>query len=352
MNGVFTVSSASLIEKQEIEEDVPMEVDEPKPDEKKPEASDETKPEAETNGEKKSDAEMTDATADAVKKDAPKMEKRKKTITKTIDLPVTPLIVGSLSRDKMDKSVDQEKSMINQDHQETERLHAKNAVEEYIYGIREKIGEELEEYLAPDDKDKYSKQLEETENWLYEEGEDVEKSNYVDKLKELRLIGEAAKKRKSEFEGRQAGTEALGHSLQMASKIVDMFKTGDELYNHLVPGDVDRVAKLIDEKREWLNKSLATLEKTPKTTNPSILVCQFYSERDAFEAVSRPILNKKKPKVEPPPPSPPKEEAKKGGEGDATTADKSNDSAEKKNENVTNMEAEPTAVNGGQMDLD
>jgi hypothetical protein len=293
--------------------------------------------------EKKTDAEMADAA------EPKKTEKRKKTITKNIELPVTPLSVGSLSRDKMERSTDQEKAMYNQDKQEIERLHAKNAVEEYIYGIREKIGEELEEYLTPDDKTKYSQQLEDTENWLYEDGEDVEKTCYVDKLKELKLIGEASKKRKTEFEGRQAGVEALGHSLQMASKTVDLFRAGDELYNHLVPGDVDRVSKLIDEKREWLNKSVASLEKTPKTTNPSILVCQFFSERDAFEAVSRPILNKKKPKVEPPPPSPPKEEAAANGKGDSAESDKTSESP--KTEENSNMETE-AQVNGGQMDLD
>jgi hypothetical protein len=293
--------------------------------------------------EKKTDAEMADAA------EPKKTEKRKKTITKNIELPVTPLSVGSLSRDKMERSTDQEKAMYNQDKQEIERLHAKNAVEEYIYGIREKIGEELEEYLTPDDKSKYSQQLEDTENWLYEDGEDVEKTCYVDKLKELKLIGEASKKRKTEYEGRQAGVEALGHSLQMASKVVDLFRAGDELYNHLVPGDVDRVSKLIDEKREWLNKSVASLEKTPKTTNPSILVCQFFSERDAFEAVSRPILNKKKPKVEPPPPSPPKEEAAANGKGDSAESDKTSESP--KTEENSNMETE-AQVNGGQMDLD
>ena len=327
---------------------VPMDVDEQKSadGEKKPAEGESPEKNGSTEEKKPAtaaDAEMLDA-AEA----KPKTEKRKKTITKTIDLPVTPLAVGSLSRDKMERSTDQEKTMYNQDKQEIERLHAKNAVEEYIYGIREKIGEELEEYLTPDDKSKYSQQLEDTENWLYEDGEDVERSCYVDKLKELKLIGEASKKRKTEYEGRQAGIEALGHSLQMASKIVDMFRAGDELYNHLVPGDVDRVAKLIDEKREWMNKSVASLEKTPKTTNPSILVCQFYSERDAFEAVSRPILNKKKPKVEPPPPSPPKEDAS-NAKGDSTENGKSSESKVEENQN---METEGAQVNGGQMDLD
>lgn len=72
-------------------------------------------------------------------------------MTKTIDLSVTSR-VGSYSRDKIERSIEQEKSMVAQDLQETERLTAKNSVEEYIYGIREKIGTDLETYLTEDDR--------------------------------------------------------------------------------------------------------------------------------------------------------------------------------------------------------
>jgi molecular chaperone DnaK (HSP70) len=157
LNGVFTVCSASSVEKQEVEEDIPMEVDDLKLNGDSPAAGAEAEKsggaEAEKSGsteEKVPETENPDP--DASKKEAPKMEKRKKVVTKNIDLPVTPLVVGSLSREKLERSLEQEKSMNRQDKQEVERLHAKNAVEEYIYSIREKIGEELEEYLAPDDR--------------------------------------------------------------------------------------------------------------------------------------------------------------------------------------------------------
>ena len=37
------------------------------------------------------------------------------------------------------------------------------------------------------DKEKFLRQLEDTENWLYEEGEDCKKHVYVDKLAELKV---------------------------------------------------------------------------------------------------------------------------------------------------------------------
>merc|ERR1712141_425174 len=247
---------------------------------------------------------------DQKEKSPPKMIKKKKTISKTIDLPITSQAVGALPKTKLEEAMTQEATFSQKDLQESDRLLAKNSVEEYIYDIRGKIHDELEDYLAEDTRGVFSNQLEDAENWLYEDGEDCEKQVYVEKLKELKLVGEASKKRKTEFEGRKAAIESLGHSLQMASKIVDMYRNKDEQYAHLNEADVAKVVKQIEEKKAWMDQSCATLERTDKVTNPTVLVCQFYREQTAFEKMSKPILNKPKPKIEPP-----KEEKKDAKEG-------------------------------------
>jgi len=328
LNGIFGVNAANFVEKQEIEEEVPMEVEETKEEankkENKEDVSDSTnteKSDEKMSGDKIEDAEMKDEEKknesekekkenDQEKKSPPKMIKKKKTISKTIDLPITSQAVGALPKTKLEEAMTQEANFTQKDLQESDRLNAKNSVEEYIYDIRGKIHDELEEYLAEDNRQTFSNQLEDAENWLYEDGEDCEKNVYVDKLKELKLVGEAAKKRKTEFEGRKAAIESLGHSLQMASKVIDAYKNKDEQYAHLNEADVAKVAKAIEEKKAWMDQSCATLERTDKVTNPTVLVCQFYQEQTAFEKMSKPILNKPKPKIEPP-----KEEKKDAKEG-------------------------------------
>merc|ERR1712110_1058776 len=118
------------------------------------------------------------------KRSPPKMVKKKKIISKTVDLPITSQAVGALPKTKLEVATTQESKFSQQDLQESERLVAKNSVEEYIYDIRGRIHDELEDYLAEDSRQTYSNQLEDAENWLYEDGEDCEKQIYVDKLKE------------------------------------------------------------------------------------------------------------------------------------------------------------------------
>lgn len=353
LHGIFVVSSANYVEKHEVEEEVQMEVDPPKEEAKADSNNGDAPPKTEA-GDKgnapkgaEGDTEMKDENEKTEEQPAAKKEvrteKRKKVVSKTIDLPITTIVVGAMSRDKLETALEQEKVLVNQDIYEGHRLIAKNAVEEYIYSIREKIHDELENYILEADREAYSRKLSETEDWLYEDGEDCEKAVYEEKAKELKFVGEAARKRKSEYEGRKASIDTLGHSLQMASKVVELYRAGDEKYTHLTDSEMDRVTKLIQEKLQWLNNSVATLESTPKTVNPSILNCQFISEKDGFEAVCRPILNKPKPKAEPP-----KEEAKKTEEATAAPAAASEDLKKEANATATPMDSEAAApsVNG------
>jgi heat shock protein 4 len=317
LNGIFTVASASLIEKHEVEEEVPMEVDPPKEAEgdKK-----EGKGEEAENGEEKEPPAAAEA-MDAVNDDAAvpkKMEKRMKTVNKTVDLPITPRVVGSLSRDKLEAAAALEKGFVAQDRNESERINSKNSVEEYIYDIRSKIHDELEEFITEEDRSQFSLQLEDAENWLYDEGEEVDKAAYVAKLVDIKNKGEPVKRRKLEFEARPIEIEHLGRALQLAGKIVDMYKAGEEKYNHIDKVDMDKVEKMIREKRDWLDKNSALLSGLKKTADPPVVAQAIRNEKIGFESVVHPILNKAKPKpkvVEPPPMEPEKEgEAKEGEE--------------------------------------
>merc|ERR1711944_24148 len=79
------------------------------------------------------------------KNSPPKMIKKKKTVSKTIDLPITSQAVGSLPKTKLETATAQESNFAQKDLQESDRLLAKNSVEEYIYDIRGKIHDEREE---------------------------------------------------------------------------------------------------------------------------------------------------------------------------------------------------------------
>ena len=72
-------------------------------------------------------------------------EKKTKIVTKSVDLPVSAR-VPSLSADELNVLLEQELHMISQDKLEKERADAKNAVEEYVYDMRDKISSTFEAF--------------------------------------------------------------------------------------------------------------------------------------------------------------------------------------------------------------
>ena len=105
-----------------------MEVDPPKDEASVAEAGAPAAEGGEKEPSKNEDAEMKedDSKADSKAAEDPakkeyRTEKRKKVISKTIDLPVTSIVVGAMSRDKLDAAVEQEKVLVNQDTYEGNR---------------------------------------------------------------------------------------------------------------------------------------------------------------------------------------------------------------------------------------
>ncbi len=116
--------------------------------------------------------------------------------------------------------------MAEQDLTEADRLVAKNSVEEYIYDIRGKLCDELADFMEEEDRNSYTLQLEDTENWLYEEGEDADRPAYQLRLSDLKGKGEPVKRRKKEWEERPAAMNQFGQCLQLAQKVIDSYKVG------------------------------------------------------------------------------------------------------------------------------
>merc|ERR1712012_648651 len=279
------------------------------------------------------------------KKDV-KMEKRKKIVNKTIDLPVSQRVQGQLSQEKMQLATTEEMDMAKQDKNEADRLTAKNSVEEYIYEIRGKLCEELEDFMLEDDRNKFSLELEDAENWLYEDGEFAEKPEYQKKLSDLKTKGEAVKRRRHEFDVRPEAINQFGQCLQLAQKVVDQFKGGDEKYNHLDVAEVEKVQKSINEKQEWFSRMCSEIQKLQKTSDPPVLASQFMQEKDQFWQMASKILNKPKPKVEPPPPAPADNAAAKD------TDKKDAAGSDKPSENGDTAASKDAPAAPGEMDVD
>lgn len=301
-SGIFEISSPQLIEQIEV---AATEAD------NKPETpqknSDETstvpdlleQPEEVNMNEEHSNASVESPPTAAA---ASTVTKKKK--TRSIDLPLVSK-VPQLSKEEINNFLEQELSMIQQDRKEKERSEAKNSVEEYIYEIRDKLSNEYEKFCQEENKSTFLKMLDDAESWLYsDDAENQEKSVYVDRLNKLKAFGEPLRRRYKESQDRPYALQEFGKSLQLIKKALDLYYNNDEKYNHLDKNDVDRAAKIVEDKQRWFEEKSNLLNKQSPTEDPCVYVSQIKDEKDTLDRQCWAILNKAKPKVEPPKPAP------------------------------------------------
>ncbi|XP_030649355.1 heat shock 70 kDa protein 4a isoform X2 [Chanos chanos] len=276
VHGVFSVSSASLVEViKPAEGEEPMETDNPGKEEEVPEENKQEK-----------------------KNDQPPQAKKAKVKTKTIDLPIENSLHWQLANDMLNLFVENEGKMIMQDKLEKERNDAKNCVEEYVYEMRDKLHGSLEKFVSEADRDTFSLKLEDTENWLYEDGEDQQKQVYIDKLAELKKLGQPIQDRYVEAEERPKAFEELGKQIQQYMKIIEAYKTKDEQYDHLDEAEVTKVDKLVSEAMVWMNSKMNQQSKQNLNEDPVVKVSEIQAKTKELYSTCNPVVTKPKPKVE------------------------------------------------------
>ena len=303
LNGLVSVESAQAVE--EIEEEVapapevapaaeaPMDTDAPA------ENGENTAPE-DPNGEKPMETEAA----------APVPEKKKK--VKKIDVPVSST-VGGLPAQVLEQFVNEEFEMALQDRVMEETKERKNAVEEYVYGMRTKVTGALSDFVAPEAAESFVALLNATEDWLYEDGEDETKGVYNAKLEELKAIGDPIELRASE-ESARPGACAL---LQTKASAVLAAAAPDAAHEHIDAADLEKVRGEAQAALDWLAEKQGLQAAVGKTQDPVLLSADVDKKLAALERFSTPIMSKPKPK--PPAPEPAPEPAKPEAEanGDA-----------------------------------
>uniref|UniRef100_A0A665WEA5 Heat shock 70 kDa protein 4-like n=1 Tax=Echeneis naucrates TaxID=173247 RepID=A0A665WEA5_ECHNA len=296
IHGIFSVSSASLVEVQKSDEtEEPMETEQATA--KDGEVLQTNKCLHSVDNEHQITIFASEGKSEK-KSDQPPQAKKPKVKTKVLELPIENSPQWQLADDMLNLFVENEGKMIMQDKLEKERNDAKNNVEEYVYDMRDKLHGMLEKFVSESDRDALSLKLEDTENWLYEDGEDQPKQVYIDKLAELKKLGQPIQERYTEAEERPKAFEELGKQIQQYMKFVEAFKMKEEQYDHLDEADVSKVDKLASDAMIWMNSAMNQQSKQSLTVDPSVKVKDIQAKTRELFSACNPIVTKPKPKVE------------------------------------------------------
>ncbi|XP_036403785.1 heat shock 70 kDa protein 4b [Megalops cyprinoides] len=303
LHGIFCVSNASLVEVVNSEDGMePMETDQTIRDEESKMQIDQDEKKSQDGHKENADDNMeemeTSPEAGVQEKTDQSPQAKPKVKTKTVNLPIENRLKCQLASDMLNHFVENEGKMIMQDKLEKERNDAKNCVEEYVYDMRDKLHGALEKFVTEADRDTFSLKLEDTEIWLYEDGEDQPKQAYIDKLAELKKIGQPIQERYNESEERPKAFEELGKQIQQYMKIIESYKTKEEQYEHLDEAEVKKVDQMVNEAMIWMNSKMNQQRKQSLTMEPAVKVQEIQSKTRELFSACNPIVTRPKPRVE------------------------------------------------------
>ncbi|XP_043651144.1 heat shock 70 kDa protein 4 isoform X2 [Drosophila teissieri] len=303
-NGIVLISSATLVEKKEAEEAAAA----------AEQAASEEKPGEQTNN--------AGEPADGQQEGSDK----KKKASKATELPLECTTHGFSPVD-LGNYTQQESKMIGNDQKETERIDAKNALEEFVYDMRNKLqGGALERFVVEAERETIVAQLNDLENWLYEDGEDCERDIYTSRLQALHQKTDPIKVRASDYEQGPAAFDDLKNSIAIARLAVAEFRKGVPKYDHLTETEFINISETADKAQSWLDANLPKFSQSPRTADSPVQISAVRQEVQTLNACVSSVINRAKPKPTPAKTAtPPKDEAnaeQNGGEPAANSGDK------------------------------
>lgn len=231
------------------------------------------------------------AEGDAENADAPKTRKVKKLVKKG-DLPVVSA-TASLDRSILNEWREKEGEMIASDKLVADTEMAKNSLEEYIYDTRGKLSGVYKDYINPADKEKFTQDLDNAENWLYDEGEEATKSAYVAKLGELQVIGNPTIQRYREASSRPTAASELRETI---NNLLAQATSSEEKYAHIAEEEKNKIVEKCTKAQTWIENKLERQSMAKKYEEPVLTSAEIRKQRDDLVYFSTPILNKPKPK--------------------------------------------------------
>jgi len=259
--------------------------------------------------------------------------KKTKKRTKRTDLNITTTGIPGLSADVLQKKMDEETAMRSEMKEIIETDEKRNDLEGYIFNTRDKITESGEwgAYISATDRDKFSSELMTAEDWLYD-NEGATKAQYIEKLDELKVTGNAVQWRAKEDGMREEWIQAVVGTISNYRSVAE--NPGDK-YNHIAAEKLGKVAAACNDLEKWLGDKKAEQAKVPKTDKPVLICADMEKKNQELAKMADDILKEPKP-------APPKEEKKEEPPKAETAKDE-----------AATEEAKPEATDGPQnMDVD
>ncbi|KAL2316764.1 hypothetical protein Fmac_030640 [Flemingia macrophylla] len=177
-----------------------------------------------------------------------------------LHVPVSENIYGGMTKAEILEAQDKELRLAHHDTTIELTKDMRNSLESYIYDTRSKLFSTYERFSSKSERDEISRTLKETEEWLYDDGDDDTVHAYSAKLEDLKQLVGPIEFRYIDTEERPQATREL------LSCIVEYRMSADSL----PPQQKELIIEECNKAEQWLRGMTQQQDLYPKNFDPSM----------------------------------------------------------------------------------
>ncbi|KAF8391557.1 hypothetical protein HHK36_023863 [Tetracentron sinense] len=183
---------------------------------------------------------------------------RKVRATRRIEIPVSENIYSGMTKAELSEAQERELQLAQQDRYMEHTKDKKNALESYVYEMRNKLLETYRSFASESEREEISRNLQQTEEWLYEDGDDESDKVYTGILEDLKEMVDPIENRFKDEEARAQATRDLLKCIVDYSMAVTSVPESDR----------DAVINECNKAQQWLREKTQQQDSLPKNTDP------------------------------------------------------------------------------------
>ncbi|KAG5017509.1 hypothetical protein JHK85_023645 [Glycine max] len=226
-----------------------------------------------------------------------------------LNVPVNENVYGGMTKAEISEALEKELQLAQQDRIVEQTKEKKNSLESFVYDMRSKLFHTYRSFASEQEKDGISRSLQETEEWLYEDGVDETEHAYSSKLEDLKKLVDPIENRYKDDKERVHATRDLSKCILKHRASADSLPPQDKelvqkIYASICFCDYDAALKIsfhvmsllfqiineCNKVEQWLKEKIQQQESFPKNTDPILWSSDIKSKTEELNLKCQQIL--------------------------------------------------------------
>nr|GEV31076.1 heat shock 70 kDa protein 16 [Tanacetum cinerariifolium] len=202
---------------------------------------------------------------------------RRQNVTVSVD------VYGGTTRDALHQAQEMERKLADQDIKVEQTKEKKNTLESFVYDTRNKLLSSYRSFATDEEREGISRNLQETEDWLYDDGDDESEQAYTGRLEDLRKLVDPIESRYKEEDARAQAIKNLSNCIKQYYMAAGSLPTTEK----------EAVNSECSKAEQWLHEKSHLQDSVPKHSNPILLSSEINKRAEVLERMFKHITKNK-----------------------------------------------------------